>query len=59
MPVRVKQIGNKHRLVEADGSISLTKSGKPKDGGGHTLGSKAEKQAGIINAAIAKRDAKD
>lgn len=55
MPVKVKRIGSRHRLIEADGSISLTKGGKPKDGGGHTLNSQAQRQAGIINAAIAKK----
>lgn len=56
MPLSVKHINGMHRLVEADtGRIAVTKNGKPRDGGGHVRNSLAQKQAGIINAAIAKK----
>jgi hypothetical protein len=58
MPVSVKHIGGKHRLVEADGSISMSKNGKARDGGGHMLSSKANFQRDIINKAIATKAAK-
>lgn len=59
MPVSVKQIGSKHRIVEAaTGKIATTPSGKPRDGGGHSLHSKAQAQANAINAGIAKNKKK-
>ena len=54
MPVRVKKIGSKFRLVEANGTIAKTQNGKPRDGGGHTLNSKANRQASVINANLRK-----
>ena len=50
MPVQVKKIGTKFRIVEGNGAIAVTKNGKPRDGGGHTLKSKAGRQASVINA---------
>jgi len=59
MPVTSKLIGGKHRLVEAStGKIAMTSKGNPRDGGGSMLKSKVERQASVINAAIAKKGKK-
>ncbi len=49
MPVRVEKIKGLNRIVEEDGSIAKTKTGKPRDGGGHTSKTKAMRQVGYIN----------
>lgn len=53
MPVMIKKIGNKYRVVEkATGKISRTKSGKPIDGGGHPSKLAGNKQVRAINASL-------
>jgi hypothetical protein len=54
MPVKVKKIDDKYRIVEEDGSVARTKggSGKPHDGGGHRSRTKAEAQARAINQGL-------
>jgi len=51
MPVKVKKIGGKFRIVEAktDG-ISTNKGGTAVDGGGHSSRERAMAQAAAINA---------
>jgi len=50
MPVKVKKIGDKFRIVEGDSSIVLNRSGTAVDGGGHVNKKKAMLQAAAINA---------
>lgn len=51
MPVKAVKRGDKHRVVEAKtGRVAKTKTGKPRDGGGHQSPAKAKKQARAINA---------
>lgn len=45
MPISVKKIKDKFRLVEPDGSIAKNKKGTAIDGGGHSSRSDASKQA--------------
>lgn len=53
MPVSCRKINGKWRLIEkATGKISMTKSGKPHDGGGHSSEGKCDAQARAINAAL-------
>ena len=60
MPVAVREIDGKNRIVElSTGEIHLTKTGKPADGGGHEDAEKADRQAGYINAGIAKAAERD
>jgi hypothetical protein len=54
MPVKVRYINGKYRIVEGDGNISTTSQGNPKDGGGHNDEDSADAQARAINAGIAK-----
>ena len=58
MPVKVKKVGGKFRVVEADGSIATNKAGTPVDGGGHATKAKAVMQVGAINSSIADRTKK-
>jgi len=56
MPVKVRQIGRKYRVVEADsGAVATGSKGNPRDGGGHQSEAKAKRQAAIINAHLAKK----
>ena len=55
MPATVKKIGNKWRVVEADGTIVKNKSGTPVDGAGHATHAQAVRQARAINAHQQKR----
>uniref|UniRef100_A0A6M3IKY0 Uncharacterized protein n=1 Tax=viral metagenome TaxID=1070528 RepID=A0A6M3IKY0_9ZZZZ len=56
MPVAVKKIGGKYRIVEkATGRIAKTDKGNPVDGGGHLNRIKAGTQAGRINSGIKKK----
>ena len=50
MPVKVKKIGDKFRIVEGDDSIVKNKGGTAVDGGGHVNKRKAMLQASAINA---------
>jgi hypothetical protein len=48
MPISVKKVKDKFRLVEPDGSIAKNKKGTAIDGGGHSSRSDASKQARAI-----------
>ncbi len=50
MPVSVKKIGKKYRLVEPGGKIAKTSGGNPRDGGGHSSKEKAERQRFYMNS---------
>lgn len=54
MPVHVKKVDGKYRIVEEDGGIARTQggTGKPHDGGGHRSKTKADAQARAINAGL-------
>lgn len=59
MPVKIVKRRGKYRLVDAStGRIDMTDKGNPRDGGGHKDKAKAERQAGYINEALAKKAAK-
>jgi len=58
MPVKVKKIGSKFRVVEGDGSIATNRAGTPIDGGGHSTRTKAIMQVGAVNSSIANRTRK-
>lgn len=55
MPVHVKKIGKKYRLVDPDGSIVKNKGGTAADGGGHTTHGQAVAQAQAINISQSKK----
>lgn len=55
MPVRVKKVGNKFRVVDPDGKLAHNKSGKPLDGGGHSSMAKATAQSQAVNISLKKR----
>lgn len=50
MPVTVKKIGRKYRVVEPNGRVAKTKNGKPIDGGGHATKAMASRQARAVNS---------
>jgi hypothetical protein len=50
MPVKVKKIGNKWRVVGPDGKIEKNLKGTAVDGGGHDTEGAAQRQASAINA---------
>lgn len=53
MPVKVKKVGKKYRVVDADtGGITRNKGGTAADGGGHDNKDRAEAQARAINASL-------
>ena len=50
MPVKVKKVGKKYRIVEsATGKIAKNKSGGALDGGGHASHTKATSQVYAVN----------
>lgn len=55
MPVKVKKINGKFRIVEPSGKIARNEKGTAIDGGGHSNRSEAQAQARAINASIARR----
>lgn len=56
MPVKVKKVRGKYRVVEADtGKIAKNKGGTALDGGGHGTSAKASAQARAVNASLRKR----
>jgi hypothetical protein len=56
MPVTVKKVGNRYRVVEADtGNIVKNKAGTAVDGSGHGTKAAAMQQAKAINASLGKR----
>jgi hypothetical protein len=54
MPVGVRRINGKYRIVEPGGDIATTPNGKPRDGGGHPTEAQARRQQRAINANIKK-----
>lgn len=56
MPLSVKKINDKYRLVGPNGKPELNDSGKPIDGGGHTTKKSAVDQMNAIN--ISKKENK-
>lgn len=54
MPVKVKRIGGKFRIVDPGGSITRNKGGTAADGGGHENKDRAAAQARAINASLRK-----
>lgn len=60
MPVAVKQIEGLFRIVEEDGSISMTKKrhghpAKQRDGGGYALHARASAQVNLMNRIEARK----
>lgn len=55
MPVHVKKIGKKYRVVDPSGKIAKNKGGTALDGGGHSSSIKATKQAQAVNISLHKR----
>jgi hypothetical protein len=50
MPVRVRKMNKRWRLIESSGTLAVTRSGAARDGGGHTIKKTAERQAKAINS---------
>lgn len=56
MPVMMKKVGGKYRVVEAaSGKIATTKNRKAHDGGGHKSREQAIAQVQAINMAIERK----
>lgn len=56
MPVTVKRMKDKYRVVDADtGQIVKSVNGKPIDGGGHSFEAKATRQCEHVNCVKDKR----
>lgn len=54
MPVTVRRVGSKYRIVEPGGGISTTPQGHARDGGGHATRAQALRQMRAMNASIEK-----
>ena len=50
LPVYVKKLNGKYRIIEAQGRIAKTPLNHAVDGGGHKTKAKALRQAGHINS---------
>lgn len=55
MPVGVKKIGGRFRIVEGDSNKLATRNGRPIDGGGHTVKENALAQMRAVNANLHKK----
>lgn len=55
MPVAVKKIGDRFRVVEAATGRVVKRNGRPIDGNGHTTKEGARKQVAAINISLKKR----
>ena len=55
MPVGIKRINGKYRIVEPSGEIATTPNGFARDSGGHKTRDKALRQMRAINAGIAEK----
>jgi len=55
MPVKIKKVGTKFRVVESSGKIAKNKAGTALDGGGHASQAEALAQVGAINTPKSKR----
>ena len=49
MPVSVRRIAGKYRIVGPDGKIEMTPQGHARDGGGHATRAEAARQQRAIN----------
>jgi hypothetical protein len=49
MPVSVKKVGSKYRVVESETGKVASRNNKPVDGGGHSNRNDAVKQVHAIN----------
>lgn len=59
MPVMVRKMGNKYRVVEkSTGQVAKNDAGTPVDGGGHGSAGAAARQASAINISLHKRKSK-
>ena len=54
MPVGVKRINGKYRIVEPSGEIATTPNGFARDSGGHKTRDKAIRQMRAINAGVSE-----
>ena len=50
MPVTVKKVRDKFRLIEPNGNVAKNASGTAIDGGGHKTKTKAQRQAAAVNS---------
>ena len=55
MPVKVRKVRGKYRIVEGDGKVAKTRAGNARDAGGHSVKNKADAQARAINANIERK----
>ena len=55
MPVSVRKINGKYRIVDPSGGIEETPQGHPRDGGGHDTKNEADRQARAINMHLAEK----
>lgn len=54
MPVTVKKIGGRYRIVDGGGTITKNRAGTSVDGGGKRSKSQAARQARAINASLSR-----
>jgi ribulose 1,5-bisphosphate carboxylase large subunit-like protein len=59
MPVTVRRIGSKYRIVEPGGGISTTPQGHARDGGGHATRAQALRQMRAMNMHIEGKGLRD
>lgn len=59
MPVSIREIDGKYRIVEPGGAIATTPQGHARDGGGHKTRAQAAAQQRAINASLEKRKPPD
>lgn len=52
MPVSVKKIGGRYRIVSPSGAVEKNRGGTSVDGGGHRSKARAVRQARAINASL-------
>ncbi len=55
MPVRVKKVGGKFRVVEPSGKVARSAAGTPVDGGGFRSREQAVRQVQAINLSMRRR----
>ena len=56
MPVTIKGIKGKYRVIDDTGKLTLGRHNVPVDGQGHDSPERAQRQADRINEAVAKRN---
>ena len=55
MPVSVRKLNGKYRVVEAGSDKLATRNGRPIDGGGFSSKERALRQVGAVNSSLAER----